>query len=96
MPANAVFRGTATDTGGSGLDVVRLAIRDIDAGQWYNFANNSFSGATGNGAVNANLSGNNWQLSVSSLSPGNYSLLVNAIDNAGNTSGFISRRFIVQ
>ena len=95
LPANALFEGTATDTGGSGLDTIRLAIRDVDNGQWYNFSNNTFSGASGNGATNANLTGDNWQLSVSSLAAGNYSLFINAIDNEGNASGFSSRRFSV-
>ena len=98
-PGNLTIEGTASDTGGSGIAVVRLALRNNSTGQWYNFDNNSFNGATGNGATSASLSINgassaDWDLSVT-LPSGDYSVAVRTIDNAGNASAFISRPFSV-
>ena len=97
---NISFSGTAADTGGSGFSSVRLALRDTSLAIWYNFANNSFVGAAGNGAISASLSetdtgSTNWQHSVD-LPPGNYSFAVRSIDNAGNASDWTSRSFTVE
>ncbi len=99
LASNIIFRGTATDGGGSGFKDVLVSIRDRSTGNWYNFNNNSFSGATGNGATTANLTftstnNTNWNFPVA-LPSGNYSVHVNIRDNAGNTSGFQNRRFSV-
>ena len=99
LPANASFSGSATDAGGSGFNDVRLAIRNQDINQWYNFGNNSFSGAVGNGSTTANLTNTtitdtNWNYSVT-LPAGEYSLFVAARDKAGNTSSFSIRRFSI-
>ena len=99
LPTNASFSGSASDTGGSGFNDVRLAIRNQDINQWYNFGNNSFSGAVGNGSTTANLTNTtitdtNWNYSVT-LPAGEYSLFVAARDKAGNTSSFSIRRFSI-
>ena len=91
------FTGTASDSGGSGFKDVRIALRNTATGQWYNFSNNSFSGASGNGATSANLNNTsatstNWNRSIS-LPPGAYSITVRTIDNAGNASPWMSRPF---
>ena len=96
---NIIFTGTAADTGGSGFSSVRLALRDTSLAKWYNFANNSFVGAAGNGAISATLSetdtgSTNWQRSVD-LPPGDYSFAVRSIDNAGNASDWVSRSFTI-
>ena len=86
------FRGTATDAGGSGFDKVWIAIRDDNAGQWYNFTNGSFGaisqGGVDVGITNANLSNTttnrtDWNFSAT-LPSGNYTFFALAFDNAGN------------
>ena len=99
LPTNAAFSGTATDTGGSGFRSVRVAIRNVDLSQWYNFSNSSFTGAVGNGSIPANLanttaSTTDWNYSLT-LAPGNYALFTVAVDNAGNASSYSARRFSV-
>jgi len=93
------FSGSAADAGGSGFDNIRFAVQDRNTGRWYNFNNNSFNGATGNGAIFANLTGTsitstNWNFTLP-LPAGDYLMLVNARDNDGNSSGFQRRRFSV-
>ncbi|OED35827.1 hypothetical protein AB833_29275 [Chromatiales bacterium (ex Bugula neritina AB1)] len=100
LPASTNFSGSATDTGDSGFNDVRFAIRNLDLAQWYNFSNNSFSGAIGNGSIPATLTNTtttstDWNYSVT-LPPGNYSLFINARDNADNISGFITRKFKIR
>ena len=93
------FNGNATDSGGSGFKDVRLALRSISLQSWYNFSNNSFSGATGNGATSANLlnisaSTTDWTYSTP-LPPGNYIIAARTIDNADNASAWVNRSFTV-
>ena len=99
LPDDLTLLGSATDTGGSGLKDVRLAIRSLTLASWYNFSNDSFSGAVGNGAISANLSNttssaSDWNYSVS-LPAGEYTIAVRSIDNANNASAWSYRDFSV-
>ena len=99
LTANTTFSGSANDTGGSGFKDVLVSIYNPAIASWYNFSNDSFSDAVGNGATPANLTntsntGTDWNFSLS-LPPGNYTLFVIARDNAGNTSTYINRSFSI-
>ena len=86
------YSGSATDTGGSGFDRVRIAIRDDNANNWYNFTNGTF-GAISQGGVevgitsatlfNTTIGDTDWRISIT-LPEGDYSFFALAVDNAGN------------
>ncbi len=88
------YSGTATDAGSSGFDTVRIAIRDRNTGDWYNFTDGTFGNIEQNGVAvgiaDANLTGTsltstNWKYTVTQPLPdGDYTLFALAIDNAGN------------
>jgi hypothetical protein len=95
------FSGSATDTGGSGVREVRFAIRNRTLARWFNFADNAFTDAIGNGSVaasltNINESNSSWQYTVPELPAGEYTLFVRAIDNADNSSEWISSKFDIE
>ena len=95
--SNAGFSGTATDAGGSGFDEVQVYIRDRSNNQWFNFSSNSFSTTRTFRIANLSAtttSSTNWCTSAT-LPIGNYTLFVNAIDNAGNVSSTNGRFFSV-
>jgi len=99
-PGALTFSGSAVDSGGSGFKFVRFSIRNRTLGQAYNFTNNSFTGAIGNGATSAILtnttnSATDWSYSVN-LPAGEYTIAARAIDNANNQSDWVFRRFSVQ
>lgn len=99
-PGGLLLSGSASDTGGSGIDFVQIALRDRDTQQWYNFSNNSFSGAVGSGAVAANLfntttNSTDWRRIVT-LGQGSYTLRVRTFDNENNVSDYSTRFFDVQ
>lgn len=86
VPGDLVFTGTTTDTGGSGIKLVRALLIERDSGQYYNFNTNMLGNtwtqkfAT---LMNTAQTSTDWQLSVS-LPPGNYRLLTIGRDNANN------------
>ena len=94
VDGSSTYSGTASDTGGSGFDKVRIAIQRSD-GFWFNFTNigDAFGNISVNGdergiTDNATLSNTtdsftNWQINVT-LPPGNYEIFALAVDNAGN------------
>jgi len=93
------FSGTAADSGGSGFKDIRVAIRNTDSRDWYNFENDSFDGAEGNGSTIADLSNTqidttHWNYSLT-LPAGNFSLHINVRDNAGNIAGYQTISFSV-
>lgn len=99
QPGTITMAGTASDTGGSGFKDIRLALYSKTLQSWYNFSNNSFNGATGNGAISVTLSNptttaTDWSHSAP-LPPGDYAMAVRTIDNAGNSSLWVNRRFTV-
>jgi len=96
---NCKITGTASDKSGSGFRFVRLCIRDRVSKQWYNFNNDSFSGAIGNGAVSATLfntlqHSTDWSYSVS-LPSGEYTLCIKVFNCEGLASAWLHRPFTV-
>ena len=86
------FSGYATDTGGSGISEVRIAIERTSDGDWYNFDSGGFGpiSVDGNdvGIANATLANNSgdtadWSIGIT-LPAGDYRLYALAIDGAGN------------
>ena len=90
--ADPVFDGSATDSGGSGFDRVRVVVRDngTSPARWLNFSSGQFELQSGNlPDRNATLSNTtdaytDWSVSVPLSAPGDYQLFVIAYDNAGN------------
>ena len=81
-----VLTGSATDSGGSGFNRVRIAIQKTSNNQWFNFSNNSFGGGfafTLATLSNTSTDNTNWQISAN-LGSGNFRLYALAIDNNGN------------
>lgn len=96
---NRYISGFAFDNGGSGFRFVRLCIRDKNTNQWFNFDNEKFGGAVGNGAVSAVLSNTSknstsWSYKVC-LPIGDYSLGVRVFNNEGMASAWIHTSFTV-
>jgi len=89
------FSGTATDTGGSGLNRVQVAIKDTDTGDWYNFVTNDGSfgpisqGGNDIGITDASLTtalptnSSGWEISRT-LPAGNYQFYALAVDEVDN------------
>ena len=98
LSPSLTFTGTATDTGGSGFDVVQIAVRRTGTdGKWYDF-NGGFSDTPVRQQTqlsDTTISSTNWSQSVS-LPAGNYRLQVIAFDGARNYSVFDRRNFVVQ
>ena len=91
LPSNAIFSGTATDSGSSGFGEVRISIRNRSLGQWV-----TFNGRQGTVASLSATTTNstNWQF-TNNLAAGDYTLYVRALDNAGNLSPWQTRLFSV-
>ena len=89
--------GTASDTGGSGFNQVRVAIRNSDTGLWIDFNSDSdsddftFTDAT---LTNTSNTTSDWQLNHN-LSTGNYVIFIKPFDNAGNSPVWMTRRFSI-
>ena len=93
VTTNASFSGTATDTGGAGINRVQIAIERTSDSQWLNFATGGFGpisingvdvGITNTNLTNTSLTSANWNFSTT-LPPGNnYRVYVLAVDNAEN------------
>ncbi len=86
QPPYSVYGGTATDVGG-GVDMVRVAIKDNDSGQWFDFINKYFVDNFKH--IRAELSdagaaSTQWSVNVE-LPDGNYTLMVQSADTAGNS-----------
>lgn len=88
-----IYKGYATDKGGSGINRVQIAIRDTDTELWFNFTNRTFGPITDSsgrvGITNAKLSETtvgyaDWSISIT-LPDGAYQFFALAIDNAGNS-----------
>ncbi len=104
LPVAPTISGTASDLGGSGFDRVRIAIKDRNSNLWYNAANGNFGPWAGQNATLSNTTNaqTNWSL-VTSLPAGDYTVIVSAVDNAGNfqanasgTTLWTSRQFFVE
>lgn len=80
------FGGTATAFGGTDIIQVRIAIRDLSSGNWYDEANSSFSSSFKHTLATVTESVNgayDWSYSLP-LAAGNYKFFANPIDSAGN------------
>jgi len=85
ISAGTRFAGSASDTGGSGIDRIYVAVKRTTDNKWFQFGSGGF--ATTLKGVDASLTGSSSNKSWSrgaTLPPGNYRLYVRAIDNAGN------------
>ncbi len=98
LPSVATLSGDASDLGGSGFDIVQVAVEN-SAGDWLDFSTGSFS--TGFQSTNASLSNTttsstSWSTSTPGLPDGSYTVHVKARDVAGNEpNSFTTRAFVV-
>jgi|GEM_PF-2060703 len=97
VSTTASFSGTATDTGGSGINRVQIAIERISDEtsdrQWLNFTTGGFGpisvngvnvGITNTDLTNTSLTSANWTFSTTLPAGNNYRVYALAVDNAGN------------
>ncbi|OED42659.1 hypothetical protein AB833_05755 [Chromatiales bacterium (ex Bugula neritina AB1)] len=86
------YSGCATDSGNSGFEKVRIAIRDQNTNNWYNFINQTFGPIVQNGievgikditSTSTSTTFINWDISVT-LPEGDYTFFALAVDKAGN------------
>ena len=87
----ASYGGYATDTGGSGFERVRVAIRDTDTQLWYSFSDHTFGPISNNGIDNlvpdpltVTDSYAEWNTADIPLPTGNYQFFALAEDVNGN------------
>jgi len=89
----ATLSGTASDLGGSGVDEVRVSVRNRNTNRWYIFGNGT---ATENATLSSpSTARTDWAL-PNSIPAGNYTLFVTAVDGDDNESSTIRRRFVMQ
>ena len=83
-PSTTLF-GTVTDSGGSGIQYIRVAIKNNGLNLWYNFSNETFGpwASTNATLVNQTTSYADWTVDTS-LQTGEYTIVAHAIDNDGN------------
>ena len=78
--------GFADDNDGSGIQQVRIALKNNDSGEWLDFQSNSFSPAFNHSTANldsTNASATSWYIDTS-LDAGNYKFFALAVDIDGN------------
>ena len=97
LPTVATLAGSATDTGGSGLDRVFISVEN-SAGLWLDFSNGQFSAVLN--SIDATLSnvtagGADWSVTTPSLVDDSYTVHATPVDLAGNTGSVLTRGFIV-
>ena len=81
-----VLSGTASDTGGSGISYIRVALKDTKKNQWYDFEKNVFSDGFGHGRASVTPSGGDtatWNF-LPNLSEGRYKFFALAVDGNSN------------
>jgi len=86
FPGTITFAGTASDTGGSGLDRVEILIYNRNSNRWFDFNAGSFRSGfhkTIANLGNTSPSATDWSLNVM-LPPGNFRVYARAIDGNGN------------
>jgi len=80
--------GTATDEGESGFARTRVAIENNNGGGWYQFDGTFNEGSplvSRNATLsNTTVSSTEWELELTQLPPGDYTLFAITVDNAGN------------
>jgi len=96
LPPVAVLSGSATDTGGSGIDTVEVSIQNSN-GQWINFVTGELEDNFNSvePLINNTVSDRvDWVLSTPVLRGGSYTLTVTVWDKDGNSTAS-TRSFVV-
>jgi len=86
LSVSPTLSGTAVDDGGTGFDVVRIAIENAD-GLWLNYVSGTFSDVFDSNIVatmtDTTTGSTSWSITTD-LEPGDYRLYALALDNNGN------------
>ena len=85
LTTSPTITGSASDTGGSGFDRIRVAIKDRTTNLWYSASTGTFGSwieQTAN-LSNTTVTQTDWALPTT-LPPGHYTVVASAIDNSGN------------
>ena len=96
-PEDLFLSGTASDTGGSGISYIRVALKDTINNQWYDFGNGLFSDDFRHGRATTSPVGSDeatWTFAAE-LTEGRYKLFALAIDGNSNfaTTSSGNRRY---
>lgn len=90
LVGTVTYSGYATDTGGSGINRVRVAVRDTTTQDWYSFSDGTFGPISNNGikdltppVASTPTANFDWDISLT-LPTGSYQFFALAEDNNGN------------
>jgi hypothetical protein len=97
LTPSPMLSGVADDADGSGIQLVRIALKNTATGNWLNFQTNSFSSAFSHSTANLGSPGalsTPWSIDTN-LADGSYKLFAQAVDIDGNheQSNTGSRRY---